>query len=194
MQKETAMPSEYYVTDVLNEPLPPPKGVTVERDMMGGGVVLTYRRIRYAPLITVVVVSMMMTAPLLKNLTTHLTQPHFSFREIGFMELLALIFVSYVSLAMLFVSFGKQVLRLNYGQGTLFSGIWRLGRKWVFTYNHRSVIELKREPESKIADYTPKMEILVKTDDKEFAFGENFSFSAQTYILAVLKREAGQQP
>jgi len=86
-----------------------------------------------------------------------------------------------------FLLFGKWVMTLNKGAGSVFVGIGQLGWTRRFTYNRDSVISLRNS--SYEVNDVPQKGILVQNDDTKFMFGSTLSNDAKHYIAATLMQE-----
>jgi hypothetical protein len=107
--------------------------------------------------------------------------------------------------------FGKRIIRLNRGQGSVFSGIGKIGRTWKFTYDRNCTINIwnsggnveryvfieKFKPAATLSensdfDLGALFRAIKEASKNQFTFGRGLSSEAQEYITAFLIREARQ--
>lgn len=84
--------------------------------------------------------------------------------------------------------FGKWVITLDRGKGTVFVGVGYFG--WVrnFHYDRHSFVTLK-QTSFKVND-VPQEGILVRNDDGDFVFGATLHPDAKQYITSLISQEA----
>ncbi len=92
--------------------------------------------------------------------------------------------------AILFGLFGKTVITLENGRGTVFIGIGRLGRTRTFSYSRDSFIVLK---DSEIRHKgVPLQGICIRNGQEEFIFGTGLDENSKQYIAALIADEAAK--
>jgi len=166
---------------------PPPKGLRVEQDMMGGGVTLTYRRIPWGPLLFLIPFTLIWSGgSMYAAYGQQIIKGEFDLGASLFGIPFLIGTVALVS-SILFMLFGKRVVHLDRGNGYAFSGIGALGWKRRFTYNRNSSIAIK-DSNVRVNRQTV-MNIVIKTDNTDFAFGGMLRDDAKEYVAAFLTRE-----
>ena len=174
------------VSDVLSKP--PPKSVKIERDMMGGGTTLTYRRIAWGSLLFLIPFTALWSGISMFGLYGTQIQKGELDLEKSLFGIPFLIGTIILFSIILFNLFGKWTIHLNQGQGTVFSGIGKLGWNRRFTYNRNSAIVIQ---DSNTRVNGRQLEVItIKTDDKRFSFGGFIKDDAKAYIIAALIRES----
>jgi len=172
-------------TAVLSKP--PPKGVKVERDMMGYGTVITYRCVSIFHLIFLIPFTAVWSGFSMYGIYgTQIIKGEFDLGSSLFGIPFLLGTIALVSI-ILFSLFGKWRIHLNRGHGTVFVGIGILGWKRTFTYNCFSTVTI-RDSNMKRNDETLQA-ITVKTDNTDFSFGSSIKEDAKEFIAATLTRE-----
>jgi hypothetical protein len=91
----------------------------------------------------------------------------------------------------LFLLFGKWVITLDRGEGTVFTGVRRLGWTRRFSYNRDTAVSMtyatgvstngQRQPG-----------ILVRTDGQDFIFGALLATNAKQFIAALIAKEVAE--
>jgi hypothetical protein len=89
-----------------------------------------------------------------------------------------------------YLMFGKWVIRLDRGEGSVFVGLGPLGWTRRFSYNRDTIVSF-RMTSVKIND-VPQKGILVRTDDKDFMFGALLKDDAKHFIAASITKQAGR--
>ncbi len=90
----------------------------------------------------------------------------------------------------LFGLFGKVVITLENGQGTVFVGIGPLGRTRTFSYSRDSFIMLKDSNFRR--DDVPIQGICIRNGQEEFCFGTLIDLKSQVYLAALIAVEAAK--
>lgn len=86
--------------------------------------------------------------------------------------------------------FGKWVITLEQGMGTVFVGIGPFGWTRAFSYSRDCLVSLK---DSNIRQNdTPMKGICIKDDQGEFIFGSSIKENCKLYIAALIAEEAAQ--
>ena len=166
---------------------PPPRSVKIERDMMGGGTTLTYRHISWGALLFLVpFTALWALGSIFCIYRSPIRTGVFQWAPSLFgIPILIGTIVPFA--AILFSLFGRWVITLNSGQGTVFSGIGKLGRKRKFVYNRNTSVTLLY---SNTRVNGKQLEVItLKTDNTQFAFGGFIKDDAKGFILAALIRE-----
>jgi hypothetical protein len=88
-----------------------------------------------------------------------------------------------------YLMFGKWVVRLDRGEGSVFVGLGPLGWTRHFSYNRDTIVSF-RMTSVKIND-VPQKGILVRTDDKDFVFGALLKDDAKHFIAAAITKQVG---
>jgi len=166
----TSIPLED-INAILSKPLP--KGVKVERDMMGYGTVITYRRIPVDNLISSIVFTLFWS---------FFTMLAFTFEAlfIGIPFLIA--GIALVSI-ILFRLFGKWVIHLDRGHGAVIASIGKLGWKRTFTYNPHSTVKIQS---FRLRGGERTLAIIIKTGNRKFTFRSSITVDAGEFIAATL--------
>ena len=166
---------------------PPPKGVKVERDMMGYGSIVTYRRIPIGLLLFLIPFTLIWSGGSMIGIYgSQIAKGEFDLEKslFGIPFLLGTIVLVSV---ILFGLFGKWTIRLNRGDGAVFVGVGALGWKRTFRYTTFSTVRL--EDSSTIVNGEQAQVIAIKTDNTEFSFGISLKKDVQKFIAATLMRE-----
>jgi len=167
---------------------PPPKGVKVERDMMGNGTVITYRPRPLFPLLFLVPFTAGWSGITMYSFyVQQIVRGEFNLGEslVGIPFLLGTIGLV---TGILFCLFGKWVIRVNRGKGTVFTGIGKLGRKRAFTYTFNSTVKVL--PGEITHDNGKQvLAITIKTDNTVFSFGDSIRDDVKAFIAVTLLRE-----
>ena len=166
---------------------PPPKGVKVERDMMGYGSIITYRRIPIGLLLFVIPFTAGWSGfSMIGIYGSQIAKGEFNLLQSLFGIPFLFGTIALVSI-ILFGLFGKWTIRLNRGDGTVFVGVGMLGWKRKFTYTTFSTVRLE---DSAITDDRQRTQVIaIKTDNTEFSFGSSLKKDVQKFITATLMRE-----
>ena len=175
-------------TDTTLLSKPPPKGVKVERDMMGNGTVITYRRIPVGFLFFFIPFTALWSGGSMYGIYgTQIIKGEFDLQQslFGIPFLIGTIVLVFI---LLFCLFGKWTIRLDRGNGTVFVGVGILGWKRKFTYNLSSTVRIAEDSNIRV-NRQPLRSITVKTDNKQFAFGGFIRDDAKEFIAATLTRE-----
>ena len=170
--------------DVLSKP--PPKGVRLQHDMMDGSTTVIYRRIA-APMLFLVPFTLLWSVVTIGDIYgRQIFKGEFDLEKslFGIPFLLGTVVLVTISL---FGLFGKWVIRLNRGKGTVFLGVGMLGWKRSFAYNRNSIVTMQ---DSNICVNDRRLtSIIVKTDNASTSFGSTIRDDAKEFIAAVLMRE-----
>ena len=174
-------------TEILSKA--PPKGLKLERDVAGNGITLTYRRdTSYLSIFLMILFLMVFArALILGDFVEKFLNRNFDLNACLF-GILFLSAVIVVIGSIFFALFGKRTLRLSEGQGTVFCGIWKIGRTWKFTYDSTSQVSIKEHLVKH--GYRAFRDINIQTGNENFSFGDTIDVDdVRTYIAAVLDRE-----
>ncbi len=87
-----------------------------------------------------------------------------------------------------FLAFGRWVITLRPGSGSVFLGVGALGWTRPFGFNRESVIAL-RQTQVKVNN-VPQTGILVRHDGRDFLFGALLREDAKRYIAAMIMKFA----
>jgi hypothetical protein len=88
-----------------------------------------------------------------------------------------------------FLAFGKWIISLDRGQGSVFVGVGPFGWTRYFTYNRNTIVSM-RITTVRINEQ-PQKGILVRTDDVDFVFGALIKDDAKRFIAAVILQKLG---
>jgi hypothetical protein len=88
-----------------------------------------------------------------------------------------------------FLFFGKWVITLFQGEGTVFVGVGRWGWTRRFSYNQNSLVSLQMS--NMRTNDVPQKAILVRTDGTDFLFGAMLKQDAKQFIAAVILKHIG---
>ena len=92
--------------------------------------------------------------------------------------------------AIAFLLFGKWVIRLDRGDGTVFVGVGPFGWTRRFSYNQTSVVSLAA---TKITvNNRSQQGILVRTDEKDFLFGAVLRKDVRQFVAATILQHVAQ--
>lgn len=91
----------------------------------------------------------------------------------------------------LFGLFGKVVITLENGVGTVFVGIGTLGRTRTFSYSRESFVAIKDSGVRR--NDTPVLGICIQNGREEFFFGTGIDEKSKHYIAAFIVSEAAKQ-
>jgi hypothetical protein len=91
-----------------------------------------------------------------------------------------------------FLLFGRWVVTLENGTGTVFAGIGKLGWRRTFTFNRTSTVCLRTTTVQK--NGVPQQAICVRTGEKDFTFGTGLRREAQEYFAAAILQAAPDFP
>ncbi len=86
--------------------------------------------------------------------------------------------------------FGKWVIALEGGLGTMFVGVGSLGRSRTFSYSRHSMISIKDSGVRQ--NGKPLQCICIQDDRQEFKFGSGIEEPCQRYIAALIASEAAR--
>jgi hypothetical protein len=89
-----------------------------------------------------------------------------------------------------YLTFGKWVVELNRGNGSVFVGVGPLGWTRRFSYNRATIVSLKMTDAT--VNNRPQKGILVRTDENDFVFGAFIKDDAKRFIAATIMRQVGQ--
>jgi hypothetical protein len=89
-----------------------------------------------------------------------------------------------------FLLFGKWVIKLDRGDGTVFVGVGPFGWTRRFSYNQTSVVSLTATTVT--VNNRPQQGILVRTDERDFVFGALLKDDAKRFIAATILQQVGQ--
>jgi hypothetical protein len=87
----------------------------------------------------------------------------------------------------LFCFFGKGLITIHNGKGTVFVGIGKIGWTRTFSYTRQTIISLTQCAVSE--NGKPCMAITIQTGDRKFRFGAAIPQATQHYLAAVLNKE-----
>lgn len=90
----------------------------------------------------------------------------------------------------LFGLFGKWVITLDNGTGTVFVGVGFVGRTRSFRYGRDTVVSLKNSGVSR--NDVPLKGICLKDAEGEFIFGSTLEKTSKQYIAALIASEAAR--
>ena len=85
--------------------------------------------------------------------------------------------------------FGKWVITLDRGQGTVFVGVGSLGWTRQFSYSKDSLVSLRITNVQ--VNNVSQRGIFIRTDDKDFVFGAMFKEDAKRFIAAAILQQVG---
>ena len=170
--------------DVLSKP--PPKGVRLQHDMMDGSTTVTYRRISPSLLFLIPFTLFWSGISMGGIYGTQIYKGEFDLSSSLFGIPFFLGTIVLVSIT-LFGLFGKWVVRLNRGDGTIFAGIGIVGWRRSFTYNRTSTV-MMQDSDTRVNGKRLQC-ITVKTDNASTSFGSTIRDDAKEFIAAVLMRE-----
>jgi len=166
---------------------PPPKGVKVERDMMGYGSIVTYRRIPIGLLLFLIPFTLIWSGFSMAGIYgSQIAKGEFDLK-MSLFGLPFLIGTIVLVSTILFNLFGKWTIRLNRGDGAVFVGVGALGWKRTFRYTTFSTVRL--EDSAITVNRQQTQVIAIKTDNTVFSFGSFIKEDAQKFIAAALMRE-----
>ena len=117
---------------------PPPKGIKVERDTTTNGITLTCPH--QASVLLRLFSVMIPVANLCLAVILYWAEPQKGSLGLAIMLVIVSLGISWWPLLL---HYGKWVIHLNEGQGTIFYGIGKLGRKRKFSYNQTSSIKVQ---------------------------------------------------
>ena len=90
----------------------------------------------------------------------------------------------------IFLAFGKWIITLDRGMGTVYLGVGPFGYTRRFNYNSDTTVALA--PSSTTQNGRPLLAICVRTDETNFLFGAMIKDDAKRYIAALIVREAAK--
>jgi len=88
----------------------------------------------------------------------------------------------------LYLAFGKWVVTLDHGTGSVFVGVGPIGRTRHFTYARNTIVAM-RKTNIRVNEVT-QTGILVKTGDDELLFGSLIKDNVKEYIAAMIQHES----
>ena len=88
-----------------------------------------------------------------------------------------------------YMVFGKWIITLDRGQGTIFVGVGSLGWTRQFSYNKDSLVSLRMT--SVRVNEVSQRGVFVRTDDKDFVFGALLKEDAKRFIAAAILQQVG---
>lgn len=89
-----------------------------------------------------------------------------------------------------FLAFGKWVITLAKGTGTVFIGVGSWGWTRLFTYDGSSLVSLCQT--SVQVNNVPQQGICVRTGEEDFVFGALLKEEAKLFIAAAIMREVSE--
>ena len=164
----------------------PPRGVRVERDLMGGGVSIIYKRIDRSVFFLIPFTLIWSGVSIGGLYGTQLMNQSFDWKMslFGIPFLIGTIFLVSSTLMGLF---GKHTITLKRGEGTVFRGIGKLGRTRTFTYSRDARISLR--PSIIRHNNGSCDEIEVASQGKTFGMCVAIPTDPQRFIAGLLQRE-----
>lgn len=88
----------------------------------------------------------------------------------------------------LFCLFGKWVITLDNGAGTVFVGVGPIGRTHLFRYGRDTLVSLKNSGVSQ--KEVPLKGICIRNEHEELIFGSSIHEKSKRYIAALISEEA----
>lgn len=88
----------------------------------------------------------------------------------------------------LFLLFGKWVITLDRGEGTVFTGVRGMGWTRRFSYNRDTTVSMTYATGVSVNDQR-QPGILVRTDGQDFIFGALLAANAKQFIAALIAKE-----
>ncbi len=164
----------------------PPRGIHIERDYMGGGTTLTYKRVQPYVLFLIPFTLVWSGVSMSGIYGTQILKRAFDWK----MSLFGLpfLFGTVVLLTLILLAlFGKHQITLQHGNGRVFHGIGPLGRTRRFTYSRDVRISFRR---SNIRhNNVTHEEIVVTGANSTFALCATLPDEPKRFIAGWLQRE-----
>jgi hypothetical protein len=164
----------------------PPRGVRIERDFMGGGVTLTYKRISPVVFFLIPFTAVWSGGSLGGIYGSQILKQTFDWK----MSLFGLPFLigTVVLLGVVLMAlFGKRQLTLQRGNGTVFHGIGKIGRTQRFTYSREARVSLRNSRIQR--NDVPYDEIAVINQGSTFGLFATMPDKPKRFIAGWLQRE-----
>jgi hypothetical protein len=165
-----------------------PRGVRVEEGFFGE-TTITYRRLSPILLFLIPFTALWSGGSMIGIYGNQIKEGKFDLAQslfgipFAFGTIVLLTFIVYLI-------FGKWVVMLKSGEGTVFVGAGPLGWTRRFTYNRDTVVSLCMT--STQVNNQPQKGILVRTDGKDLIFGALLKEDVKCFIAAAIMREAGK--
>jgi hypothetical protein len=164
----------------------PPRGVKVERDFTEG-IRIVYRRISPLLLFFIPFTAIWSGGSMWGIYINPLMKGEFNFRESLF-GLPFLIGTVVLVGVIAFMMFGKWVVTLRKGEGTVFVGVGSLGWTRHFVYKPDSLVSLQRTNVE--VNNVPQKGVAVRTDEQDFVFGSTLKDDVKRFIAAYITKAA----
>ena len=176
-----------YLAEVSAEK--PPRGVRIERAAIDGSITICCKRIDKFALIELPFVLFWESLSFYAFCMTQIRNMKFSW-TLTLIGLFFLLLPIKDIRNVLFGLFGKHLIMLNHGEGTVFCGIGRLGRTQHFTYSHDARAWL-RQLEKHIGVHTE--EIVVSSCGQDFAMCAMMPDKVKPFVAGTLQREIARR-
>ena len=164
----------------------PPRGIRIERDFMGGGTTLTYKRMQPFVWILIPFTLVWSGGSMGGIYGTQILKRAFDWK----MSLFGLpfLFGTVVLLTVILLGlFGKRRITLQHGSGSVFHGIGRLGRTRRFTYSRDARVSFRKATMQR--NTVPTEEIVVTGAGSTFALCATLPDEPKRFVAGWLQRE-----
>lgn len=164
-----------------------PRHITVAKGDLAGGITITHRRVSPILFFLIPFTALWSGGSMWGIYGTQLVFGKWDLAKLLFG--LPFLFGTVILLGVIaVVSFGKWVIRLNRGAGSVFIGLGCIGWTRRFNYNRGSVVSLRMT--NVRVNEVPQQGIAVRTDDEDFVFGTTLKDDAKRYLAALIANQA----
>ncbi|MCG3150394.1 MAG: hypothetical protein PCFJNLEI_03878 [Verrucomicrobiae bacterium] len=166
----------------------PPRGIRVENDFRGGQTI-TYRRVSLMVLFLIPFTAVWSGISMWGIYGQQLKKHQFDLSQSLFG--LPFLFGTIVLLSVIvFMLFGKWVISLSNGAGTVFVGVGPVGWRRSFTFNRTTAVSMRMT--NIRHNNVPQQAILLRTGDKDFVFGTGLRQDAKEFVAAAIMQAASR--
>ena len=166
----------------------PPPSISIEEDF-GGGRAIIYRKLSPALLFLIPFTALWSGFSMWGIYGSQFRKGEFDLGQSLF-GLPFLLGTIVLLSTIMFLLFGRWVITLRKGTGTVFVGVGPVGWTRHFTYNRETLVSM-RMTDVRVNEVSQKG-ILIRNGDTDFVFGTLLKDEAKQFIAAVIMKEAGE--